>query len=360
MNMKNKLIATGLLTLLSITTLAGCTSSQSASISSDPKVVAKEAKKEGKVVSLGMPDPWANWGGSWKDLKTKYNISHTDTDMNSAEAIHKFESEGKKASADITDIGMNVSPTAQKKGILAKYKGEHWDQIPNWAKDKDGYWMNAYKGTIAFITDKKNVSEKDVPKSWSDIKKGKYKVTVGANPASAAQSQYAILAAAHAFGGDESNIKPALNFFSQLQKENRLSSVDTSVQNLKKGEIDVGVLWDFNALTDRHLIDESRYEVTIPQDASVMSGDSQVINKNAKHPYAARFARDYFLSDAGQINIAKGYARPIRDDVKLPADVKAKLLPASAYKKVYTIKDNDVWNKTTLKLGQQWQTEVTK
>ncbi|KRN97983.1 ABC transporter substrate-binding protein [Companilactobacillus kimchiensis] len=358
--MKNKFIAASLLALLSVTTLAGCSGNKTASISNDPKVIQKAAEKEKKVVSFGMADDWANWGGSWHDLKTKYGISHTDTDMNSAEAIHKFETEGKNATADITDIGMNVSPTAQKKGILSKYKGTYWDKVPAWAKDKDGYWMNAYKGTTAFIIDKKNVAEKDIPKSWADLKKGKYKVSVGSKPASAAQSQYAILAAAHAFGGDESNVKPALDFFSSLQKQKRLSSVDTNVQNLKKGELDVGIMWDFTALTARHMIDESRFEVIIPSDAAVMSGDSQVINKYAPHPNAARLARDYILSDAGQVNIAKGYARPIRDDVKLPEEVKAKLLPASAYHKVYTVKDNNVWNKTTLKLGQLWQSEVTK
>ena len=36
-----------------------------------------------------------------------------------------------------------------------------------------------------------------------------------------------------------------------------------------------------------------------------------------KRPYAAALAREYILSDEGQINLAKGYARPIRDDVEI-------------------------------------------
>jgi len=89
-----------------------------------------------------------------------------------------------------------------------------------------------------------------------------------------------------------------------------------------------------------------------------MSGYSQIINKNAPHPNAARLARDYILSDEGQTNLAKGYARPIRTNVKLPDSVKEKLLPDSAYKNIYHVKDNEVWNKTTLKIGQMWQSEV--
>ena len=58
-----------------------------------------------------------------------------------------------------------------------------------------------------------------------------------------------------------------------------------------------------------------------------MSGYANVINKNAKDPYSAMLAREYILSDEGQANLARGYARPIREDVKLPEDAKDKLLP---------------------------------
>ena len=37
--------------------------------------------------------------------------------------------------------------------------------------------------------------------------------------------------------------------------------------------------------------------------------------------------REYILSDAGQENLAKGYARPIRENVKLSEEVKSLLLP---------------------------------
>ena len=37
------------------------------------------------------------------------------------------------------------------------------------------------------------------------------------------------------------------------------------------------------------------------------------------------------MSDEGQILLAKGYAHPTRSDVVLPNEIKAKLLPESAY-----------------------------
>ena len=90
------------------------------------------------------------------------------------------------------------------------------------------------------------------------------------------------------------------------------------------------MLWDFNALNYRDQIDPKKFDVVIPSDGSVIAGYTTIINKWAKNPNAAKLAREYILSDAGQINLARGYARPIRSNVTLPDDVKAKLLPPSS------------------------------
>jgi putative spermidine/putrescine transport system substrate-binding protein len=89
----------------------------------------------------------------------------------------------------------------------------------------------------------------------------------------------------------------------------------------------------------------------------VMSGYTTVINKNAPHPNAAKLAREYILSDEGQINLAKGYARPIRN-VELPEDVKSKLLPDEAYENVSQVEDHEAWDQTAIELPQLWQQEV--
>ncbi len=95
----------------------------------------------------------------------------------------------------------------------------------------------------------------------------------------------------------------------------------------------MGLVWDFNGLGYRDKVGKDRYEVLIPADGSVISGYTTIINKYAKHPNTAKLAREFILSDKGQINLAKGYARPIRiDHIILPDDIKAKLLPSEQYK----------------------------
>ncbi|HCP56865.1 MULTISPECIES: ABC transporter substrate-binding protein [Pseudomonas] len=322
----------------------------------DVQALEKAARAEGEVNSVGMPDSWANWKDTWADLNKLYSLKHIDTDMSSAQEIAKFAAEKDNATADIGDVGAAFGPIAVQQGVTQPYKPTHWDQIPDWAKDKDGHWMLAYTGSIAFIVNKQLV--KDIPKSWADLKKGSYKVAIG-DVSAAAQAVNGVLAAAIANGGDEKNIQPGLDFFGEIAEQGRLSLSNPTIQTLEKGEVEVGVVWDFNGLSYRDQIDPSRFEVLIPSDGSVISGYSTIINKYAKHPNAAKLAREYIFSDAGQINLAKGNARPIRaDHLTLPAEVQAKLLPNEQYASVKPIKDAAAWEATSKAIPQLWQEHV--
>ncbi|WP_061241686.1 ABC transporter substrate-binding protein [Ectopseudomonas composti] len=322
----------------------------------DLQALEKAARAEGTVNSVGMPDSWANWKDTWNDLNSKYGLKHSDTDMSSAQEIAKFAAEKDNATADIGDVGAAFGPIAVQQGVTQPYKPSTWEQIPSWAKDADGHWMLAYTGSIAFIVNKQLV--KEVPKSWADLKNGKYRVAIG-DVSAAAQAVNGVLAAAIANGGDEKNIQPGLDFFAAIAEQGRLSLSNPTIQTLEKGEVEVGIVWDFNGLSYRDQIDPSRFEVLIPSDGSVISGYTTIINKYAKHPNAAKLAREYILSDAGQINLAKGNARPIRaEHLTLPAEVQAKLLPNEQYAKVKPITDAAAWEATSKALPQMWQENV--
>lgn len=351
----------GVALLLSFSLLAGCSNEAKETTGETNKgqvlsldEITKKAKEEGEVNSVGMPDTWANWKGTWEDLNKEYSLKHKDTDMSSAEELAKFEAEKDDATADIGDVGIAFGPIAKDKGLTLPYKTSYWDDVPEWAKDKDGHWILGYTGTIAFITDKNNV--KNPPKSWEDIKKGKFKVSIG-DATTANQAQFAILAAAFANGGDEKNLQPGIDFFAELAKQKRLSG-DPILANLEKGEIEVGIVWDFNALGYSNQIDRKRFDITIPKEASVISGYTTIINKYAKHPNAAMLAREYILSDKGQENLARGFARPIRENVKLPKEVQDMLLPNDLYKNAKPVKDFKAWEETTKQIPQMWQEKV--
>ncbi len=361
--MKNKFFKLGMSALVAATFLTGC-----AEESTQTKVdlnsmtieeITEKAKEDGEVNSVGMPDTWANWVETWTELKDEYGIKHTDTDMSSAEELAIFANEASDATKDIGDVGQSFGPVAEEQGVTLPYKTSYWDSIPDWAKDDNGDWIIGYYGTITFITNTDLVDQ--APKSWQDVLNGDYTLTIG-DVSVATQAQSALLSAAIAFGGSESNIQPGLDFFKTLAEEDRLDMGDTSVARLEKGEIEVAVLWDYNSLGYRSQILENNanahFEVSVPTDGAIQSGYCTIINAYTKRPYAAALAREYILSDEGQINLAKGYARPIRDDVELPEDVKAMLLPDEQYKNARFIEDQEAWDQAVSDLSTSWQEEV--
>ena len=202
---------------------------------------------------------------------------------------------------------------------------------------------------------------KDTPTSFEDILNGDYIVAVG-DVQAATQAQYAVLAAAIAYGGDESNIQPGLDYFRQIAEQGRLDLGEFTQARIEKGEVGVAFLWDFNALGYREQFVENNpdadFTVFIPSEASIQTGYATIINKYSKHPCAAALAREYILSDEGQINLAKGYATPIREDVELPDDVASKLLDDSQYANARMVEDQDAWDETAQMIGTLWQEEV--
>ena len=342
---------TTILGLLSTSTLAFMPATASAQSFEE---LEAGLRKEGEIVSLGLPDDWANWGGQWKDIMAKYGVKHTDTDMSSAEELQKFEAEKANASADIGEVGLEFGPIAAKKGISAPYKPATWDKIPAWARDDEGHWMLGYTGTIAFIVSKKVANP---PKTWSDLATGDYKIAVG-DVGKAAQSNALVLAAAIALGGGEENLQPALDLFGKIAEQKRLLTIGANPGNMEKGEIEVGIVWDFNALNYRNIVGKDKFDVFIPSEGSVTSGYTTTINAYSKRPNGARVVREYIFSEPGQINFAKGFARPILiDHIKLPPELIDNVLPSEQYAKARPV-NSGLWMDAAKQLGRAWQDQV--
>jgi putative spermidine/putrescine transport system substrate-binding protein len=71
------------------------------------------AKEEGTLVSYGLPDSWANYGGIWKIYQELYGIERMDTDMGSGEIIQSLRAEAGAPVADITDLGLNYAKVVE-------------------------------------------------------------------------------------------------------------------------------------------------------------------------------------------------------------------------------------------------------
>lgn len=81
-------------TVIGALCISGCGKKQAEAVDLNSMSVEQleaEAKKEGRVDSVGMPDNWANWVQTWTDLNSIYGLEHSDIDISSAEEIAMFE-----------------------------------------------------------------------------------------------------------------------------------------------------------------------------------------------------------------------------------------------------------------------------
>ena len=362
--MKKKFVSTLLvLSVMSTCLLSACGSKPASesvdltSISLD--TIEEKAKEEGTISSFGMPDDLSNWKSSWESISNTYGLAHDDTDMSSAEELSMFDSEKDSPTKDIGDVGQAFGPTAIDMDVVQPYKASTWDSIPDWAKDPDGNWTISYLGTMGALVNTNNVSE--TIDSWEALKNSNAKITLG-DVLRGASSQMAVLSCAYAMGGDAENLDPAFDYFKELASEGRIDVGDGSIERLNRGEIDVLATWDYLTLQYRDIVAENNpdlnMECHIMQDGAVQSGYCLVINKYAPHPYSAALTVEYLLSDEGQIERAEGYARPIREDVTLPDDLKAKMISDDEYTNTIPLTDNDTVTKACSEIANRWEEEI--
>ncbi len=326
---------------------------------SDMDALIAGAQAENKIVSYGMPREWANLGEMWDAYQAKYSIeTWEDTDMGSATEIAKFLAERDNPVADIGDIGILFAPTAVQFGVLAPFKNDTWDQIPDWAKHPDGLWATQYYGSLSFWVNTDFVE--NVPRTWADLLKPEYKGLVSIDdPRTAAQGNFTVIGAAFANGGNETNIQPGLDFFKQLYEVGNDGPSGLGLAEMQKGEVVLAIGWDYLGLGYRDALEgQVNLEVVIPSDGGTVGPYVSILNQWAPHPYNARLMRNFILSEEGQVIYAKGYATPILPGIELPADLAAKRPPAEAYAAITPISDWSAAVGSFQKIADTWGNDV--
>ncbi len=310
------------------------------------------AKKDGTIVSYGLPDDWVNYGGQWALLKENYGIDHQDTDMSSGEILAALKAEASAPVADITDLGFNFAKVVNDDSLSQPYKNMYWDEIPEWAKDPDGRWAAAYYGAIAFAVNKDKVT--NVPLTWEDLLKPEYKDTICMkDPRQSATANMVVLAAAIAHGGSEKDVQPGLDYFKKLFDAGNMRPIAPSTSAIQKGECPISLFWDFDGLSKKKDLGMN-LEVVIPSDGTVAGLYIQFITKGAPHANAAKLLVEQEFSDAGQLIYAQGFVHPIRSSVQLPADLKAMFPPDEAYKAVVFPKDFEALDAAAKAISDGW------
>lgn len=315
----------------------------------------------GYVGTAGLPDYWTDWGYSFAQIKEKYGIDrNVDPDLSSSDEIALFLAEKDDPTMDLGDIGFAFTVTAVEKDCLQPYTVDVWDQIPDWAKDPDHMWAVSYTGTSAFIFNDAAIDE-ELPTTWAGILDASFPVSFG-NVTTAANAQMCVCALNFAMGGDWDNVQPAIDFAKKLLEQGRLQRNEATQTDFETGEcvaclcrLDfTGTLWaaQFNGK-----MEGLHYTTIIPQDGALTSGYALVLNKWAPHPYDARVVLNYLFSDEGQIDRARGGARPIRAEyIDIPED--CPVLGNEWYTNCISAENADILNHTCTLIAEAWEDQI--
>jgi len=177
------------------------------------------AKAEGSIYQTGIPPEWVNYQAIFDLWKQQYGISidgtTTEGEYSSGQELDSIKNTGKP---DVGDVGISFAVQAKTDGLSAPYKNSHWTDIPDTAKDADGFWCCNYWGAQAFVV---NTDAVKIPiNDWKDLLDPSLKNAVGidGDPTKANDSFFAVWSAAIANGGGIDNLQPGIDFMTQLQQ----------------------------------------------------------------------------------------------------------------------------------------------
>ncbi|MCS6548866.1 ABC transporter substrate-binding protein [Curtobacterium flaccumfaciens pv. flaccumfaciens] len=298
-----------------VVTLAGCSSTSSASTSkgdADWKTttsaqsaggmdaLVKAAKAEGQLNVITLPPTWANYGKIIDGFTKKYGIKINSANPNgsSADEVAAVKSQkGQSTAPDVLDLGNAV--LQENLDLFADYKVANWDDIPTNLKDEDGAWTRDYTGLMSIGYDSSKIS--DAPKDMTDLLGSEYKgkVSIGGDPTQANQAASAVYLAALENGGSADDITKGVDFFGKLKQAGNFQNVLPTQATVASGETPVVVQWSYNNLAWGPAAGASGnkdWRTVVPKGQALGSYYSQAINKDAPHPAAARLWEEYIAS----------------------------------------------------------------
>ncbi len=337
----------------------------------DLDALYEAAKAEGQLTTIALPHSWCNYGGMIEGFKAKYpgiTVNELNPDAGSAdelEAVRANKGNTGPQAPDVLDIGLAFGPQAKDEGLLQAYKVSTWEEIPDDAKDADGFWYGDYYGVLAFGINK-DIIDGDNPASWADLMKDDYanSVALAGDPRTANNAIMSVFAAGLSTGAaQDAAAQAGLEYFKALNDKGNFVPVDAEAAAIAQGTTPIAVNWDYNLLAARdNLNGNPPIDVVVPSDGVVAGVYVQAISAFAPHPNAAKLWMEYLYSDEGQLHWLAGYCHPIRfnalaDQGKLPDDLMAKLPAAENYAKaVFPSIEEQNANKATITTG--WDTTV--
>ncbi len=296
------------------------------------------AQAEGMLTTIALPHDWCNYAAVFEGFKAKYpgiEVNELDPGAGSGEELEAIrankDNPGPQA-PDVIDVGLAFGPTAKDEGLIQPYKVATWDEIPDSAKDPEGYWYGDYYGVLSLSVNTAEVA--NPPTEYADLLKPEYngQIALSGDPLSSNAAILTVWAAGLATGATgEEAAQAGLEFFKQLNEAGNFVPIDGDPRTIGIGETPILIDWSYNSiLNDQNLAGNPDLVTNVPAAGRLAGVYVQAISAYAPHPNAAKLWMEYLYSDEGQNAWASGFCYPIRFESMvaantIPADMLAQL-----------------------------------
>jgi putative spermidine/putrescine transport system substrate-binding protein len=291
------------------------------------------AQEEGTLTTIALPHDWCNYGAVIQGFKDKYGLEVNELDPGAGsgeelEAIRANKDNPGPQAPDVIDVGLAFGPTAKEEGLIQPYKVATWDEIPDGAKDPDGYWYGDYYGVMALSVNTDEVA--NPPTEYADLLNPEYngQIALSGDPLTSNAAMLSVWAAGLATGATgEEAAQAGLEFFRSLNEAGNFVPIDGDSRTVGIGETPILIDWTYNSiLNDVNLAGNPDILTNVPADGRLAGVYVQAISAYAPHPNAAKLWMEYLYSDEGQLGWASGFCHPIRFESMnaagtIPADV---------------------------------------
>ena len=270
--------------------------------------IAEEAKKEGKLVFytvLTLPDSQA----LLKGFQQKYPFMQFELFRLGAEKMRTkilTEARAGRHLFDVTSMDVVEAGVLQGQRIFAPFAAPSRDAISAGLKDDEGYWAAIYVRQFVLAYNTRMVSDKDVPRDWTELLSPKWKGKIGMD-----QEETEWYAALSEYWGRDK----ARKFLRALAAQNpALHQGHTLIAKLTvAGEFPLSIA--HGSRIEQLKGEGAPIDWMDTIDPVVTSPSVIALAARAPHPNAARLFVEYVLSYEGQKLVRDNFRVTARSDL---------------------------------------------
>ncbi|HEX7213282.1 MAG TPA: ABC transporter substrate-binding protein [Methylomirabilota bacterium] len=279
----------------------------------------------------------------------------------SVQTAAKMRAAGSRAEFDVAYMDSQIVKQVKGEGLLQPLepaKIEHWNDLYDASRDKDGYWVSMmFAGTI--ITYNTNLV-KTPPTSWADLWKPEWKGKLAIPDISGTSGQQFLMAAARLNGGSVENIDPGFEAIKKLKPNVQMmyTQPDQIIPLFERGDIALAV-W-YTDRTGAAALKGVPVAAAYPSEGAIGIVPTVSVPKSSTKRDLAQKYIAALLAPEGQLCFGQSqFAGPTNKKVQLPPDL-AKLVPYGPLVQRMFFPDTDLVARKFPEWSERWGREIAR